>query len=282
LEIVLEVIAIANPVGGSFNKKNFEKSIGIISSKIGKIKIIYTEYTGHATQIAKDSSADIYISAGGDGIINEIINGIEGKNSIFFPLPFGTANVFCKEHKIPLNPIKAAERVNFNNLKSIYLGKIEEKYFIQMLGFGFDAQAVQKVNLNIKKKYGKLAYILAGLKQFIINDTKKITFFVKGHKYEAYNAIFSIGRLYAGQFYLTKIKQPDKLLICYHQTKNRFSLIKTVVSMALKLGFNSDKLETDSVKITGSSICQIDGDLYKLKNDTNYIKIRKASFMLAH
>lgn len=277
----MKSLIIANPVGGSFNKNIFEKAVKILEKKIGTINIVYTEYAGHATVIAAKSEAYIIMCAGGDGVINEVVNGIEGKDCVFYPLPFGTANVFCREHNIPVNPLKAAKEVTFDNFQTLYLGKISNKYFVQMVGFGYDADAVRNTNLAFKKKFGFLAYIKSGLEQLIKNNPEQFIFFNKGRKVLAYHAIFAVGKRYAGYFNLAKSKKEDKLLVCYNQKNTRLSLIKTILLMVMNLGFGGKIIESEAIKIVGPSYCQLDGDVHILSNTTNFIVINKASFMLA-
>lgn len=277
----MKSIVIANPVGGSFNKVVLEKAVKLLEKKIGSVDILYTEYAGHATKLAAESDAYIIMCAGGDGIINEVVNGIEGKECVFFPLPFGTANVFCREHDIPINPLKAAEQVTFDDFKSVFLGKIANRYFVQMVGVGYDAEAVKNVDLAFKKRFGVLAYLRAGILPFFKNDIKLLTMYHKGVETTAYHAIFAVGKKYAGQFDLAKHKSQDKFLICYSPKRGRLSLLKIVSLMFAGLGFRGETIESEMVKIVGPSYCQLDGDLLYLESPTNFISISRASFMLA-
>lgn len=282
MEKNLSVLIIANPVGGSFKKDKFEQAVEIVKSKLGNAHVVYTEYAGHATEIVAASEASIVISAGGDGIVNEVVNGLQGKQSIFFPLAFGTANVFCREHGISPNPIKAAKQVDFNRLKSLYLGKISNRYFVQMVGFGYDAEAVRTTNLNLKKKIGVGAYMWSGFVQLIKNDSKPFVFFHKGEEVAAHHSVIAVGRKYAGQFNLTRNKSKNKLLVCHVQGSSRLLLLKVISSILLGLGFGGRRIESDAIKVVGSTYCQLDGDLFELENSTNFIVINEASFMLAY
>jgi diacylglycerol kinase family enzyme len=277
----MRIIAIANPIGGSFNKKKFHKCISILESKLGNIEIFYTEFAGHGEEIAFKENADLVISAGGDGIINEIVNGLREKKCLFFPLPFGTANVFCKEHGINSNPLKAAHNFSLANKSEIYLGFINNKYFVQMAGFGFDADAVRNVNLKLKRKLGKFAYIKSGIEILIKGDFKKIKYFYKGKENFAYHLIVSVGEKYAGQFKLVKSKSKDKFSVCFLESKSRFALFKAIFFMLLNIGFSNNSFETSSIKVSSIKYCQIDGDLFELTNEHQHIiVIKKAPFFL--
>ena len=279
----MKIIAIANPVGGSFKKNIFEKCINILEHKIGNIEVCYTKYAGHGKKISSETNADLVISAGGDGIINEVVNGLAGKKCLFFPLPFGTANVFCREHNINVNPVKAAENFNIESVEEIYLGFVNNRYFVQMIGFGFDADAVKNVDLNFKKKFGKLAYIKSGFEILLRGNFKQITFFHKGQSHISYHLIVSVGKKYAGQFKLVKNKSKNKFSVCYLDSNSRLALFKEIFSMLLNSGFGKNTFETTSIKVCGVSHCQIDGDLFELDKGTQHIiAIKKADFLLVN
>ena len=85
------------------------------------LSIVFTEYKGHATIIAKEASQsdnyDVIIGAGGDGTINEVLTGSIGSNKSIAILPWGTGNVFAREMNIPFDPIKACKVILKNKSK---------------------------------------------------------------------------------------------------------------------------------------------------------------------
>ncbi len=139
-----------------------------------------TEKPGQACELAAQAVSEgfkIIVCAGGDGTLNEIVNGIgdvdDGfKRVAIGVIPLGTSNVFAREHNIPQNPDDAIRLVGSGKIKKIDLpyaeyecdGKKERRYFIQLGGAGLDARAVELVRWELKKKLGWLAYIYAGFK----------------------------------------------------------------------------------------------------------------------
>jgi len=283
----LKTLILANPVSGSFDKNKFKKCIDILNRKLRKIEVVYTEYAGHAEKIAKKENYDIIIPAGGDGLLNEVINGIENrvdksKGILLYKIPFGTSNVFCREYKIPINPLKAAEKMNIANFNAIPLGIVGERYFSLMAGFGFDALSVKNVDLNLKKRFSKFAYVYSGLKTFLYEKFNSFEFFANGKRYEANHLIVAVSNKYAGNFNLSKNFMKDKLNIFYLKNGNRLNLLLNIVSIALHNGFIGDKIYSDIIKIKGLDECQIDGDFYQLKSKNNFIKYKKSSFYLVN
>ena len=99
-----------------------------------------TQYKGHATKIAAQQGEhfDIIIALGGDGTINEIISGLKSRKPLGI-IPFGSGNDFARSCHIPLNDIPAAVDIILkHHIKQVDLGMINEHYFINGIGIGFD------------------------------------------------------------------------------------------------------------------------------------------------
>jgi diacylglycerol kinase (ATP) len=120
---------------------------------------------------------DTLVAAGGDGTVNEVLNGIADAPSGFARarlavLPLGTVNVFARELGLPLS-LEGAWRVLLTNKErrvdvafashSAPERKLR-RYFIQLAGAGLDARAISLVDWGLKKRFGPLAYVLAGVK----------------------------------------------------------------------------------------------------------------------
>lgn len=115
---------------------------------------------------------DIVVAAGGDGTVNEVLNGIaeaDGglERTALAVLPLGTTNVFAREIRVPLNPSRAWEVVRAARQMRIDLPFSESsgarRYFAQLAGAGLDARAVERVNWSLKKRFGYFAYVIAAL-----------------------------------------------------------------------------------------------------------------------
>lgn len=120
---------------------------------------------------------DTLIAAGGDGTLNEVLNGMGDAPDGFARarlgvLPLGTVNVFAREIKIPLKPEAAWPVLRRGNEGRIDLAVVENgeaenrerTYFAQLAGAGLDSRAIELVDWPLKKKIGPLAYIVAGLR----------------------------------------------------------------------------------------------------------------------
>ncbi len=113
-------------------------------------------------RLAAESGYDLVIAAGGDGTINEVVNGLVGTATALAPLPLGTMNVWARELGLPLQPRAAAAALLDWNPRRIDLGKAGDRYFLLMAGIGFDAAITAAVGAAEKRRLGALAYVLRG------------------------------------------------------------------------------------------------------------------------
>ncbi|MGL5150477.1 MAG: YegS/Rv2252/BmrU family lipid kinase [Clostridium sp.] len=114
-----------------------------------------------------DSSYAYVLVAGGDGTVDSVVNAMKQKN-INIPigiLPVGTANDFAKFIGMPFNIGKACEKIIKSVPISLDIGKINEKYFINVASTGLFTDVSQKTDVNLKNTIGKLAYYLKGIEE---------------------------------------------------------------------------------------------------------------------
>ena len=151
----MKVSIIYNPTAGTKDVQDQIQAAGLYLSKQGwEITWRQTEYPGHATQIAAEESkngAAIVIAAGGDGTINEVVNGLVRSSSALGILPAGTGNVFAADMNIPTpSPLesqallKAAERIRRGHVRQVDVAQVcfddgRKRYFLLWAGIGLDA-----------------------------------------------------------------------------------------------------------------------------------------------
>ena len=281
MDDINKVLIIANPKSGSFREHLFHKVTDKLKEKFGNTEIKYTKFAGHAEVIASETDADLIIAAGGDGLLNEIVNGLYDQRCLLLPLPFGTANVFCKEHGLSNAPLQAVSSMDLSSDKKLILGRIGGRYFLQMLGFGFDAATVHNINLNLKKKTGKFAYVAAGFSVLKKADFRKLTFYCNSKTHTAYHIIVSLGKCYAGSFPLFKDFHYGYFGINFIEPHGRFSVIKSFVPIFLGRGFAGKQLFTDKLKVSGAEYCQMDGELFFPESDSNIITLHQTDIRIA-
>lgn len=169
-------MVIINPSSGK------EKASEILPDVEKVLKDIYedvvirkTEGEGDALRFAKDACKekfDAVISMGGDGTVNETVNGLaEQKHRPKFGIiPLGTVNDFARALHIPLEPVEAIETLKSREVKEADIGKINDRYFMNVLAVGAIAEATYNVSVEQKTRLGSLAYFIEGAKT-LINKT---------------------------------------------------------------------------------------------------------------
>ncbi|HKW57225.1 MAG TPA: diacylglycerol kinase family protein [Candidatus Acidoferrum sp.] len=138
-----------------------------------------TKGPGHATELAQQADREgrqLVIACGGDGTLNEVVNGLaanrNGHRTPLALLPGGTANVLAKELGLPRDIPSAAERLLHGDVREIALGLAtpldqpeKKRYFLSVAGAGPDGMIVYSVDLDLKGRVGILAYWWQGLRQ---------------------------------------------------------------------------------------------------------------------
>lgn len=175
------------------------------------MELLPTPGPGMAGELAcKAASAgcDLILAAGGDGTINEAVNGIAGSNVVFGALPSGTANVLANEIGLPNRPDQAAKQLLDAVPVRIALGALDRatqprRYFVLMAGVGLDARIVYELDLDLKGKLGKLAYWHGGFRQFG-RPVPRFRIEVNGREYCASFALITRVRNYGGDFEIAR------------------------------------------------------------------------------
>ncbi len=160
-----------NPVSGD---KKFPQQLDTFIYKFQnagyEVAIYRSEFNGDITKAVKKIVPDEYsilAVAGGDGTINEMVNGMV-EAGIDIPLaifPVGTANDFANHLNLPKSVADCCDVVLRNNIKEIDIGRVNNKYFINVCSGGLFTSVSQSVDLNVKNTLGKLAYYIKGIEQ---------------------------------------------------------------------------------------------------------------------
>ncbi|MDQ2659107.1 MAG: YegS/Rv2252/BmrU family lipid kinase, partial [Verrucomicrobiota bacterium] len=124
-----------------------------------------TSTWGEAESLARAASQEGFeniIAAGGDGTVNEVVNGIAGTGLALGLLPLGTMNVFATELGLPGNDLERCwQIIREGKPRLVDLPSANGKHFVQLGGVGFDAQVVQETSHALKKSFGPLSYIMS-------------------------------------------------------------------------------------------------------------------------
>ncbi len=197
------ITVVFNPAAGRSRRDRLETVVENLQSLGCEVSLRETEAPGHAEHIARDmdpSMADILVAAGGDGTVNEVVNGLRGKNVALAVIPLGTANVLADEVGLGRKPAAIAQAIATGPLKPIRVGTANGRRFVMMAGAGFDAEVVDGVRLDLKRVIGPLAYVWEMIRQAFIYRFNDCEIEIDGVVYRAVSAIVCNGRSYGGPF----------------------------------------------------------------------------------
>lgn len=229
-----------------------EEAARILNSAGIRTELAPTACRGNATEIARHAVAqnrDLVITCGGDGTINEVINGLAGSRVPMALLPAGTANILAKELGIPWNIPAAARLIPSSNLRRIALGAAMNatakgevdasqgcRYFLCVAGAGPDGAMVHAVDPALKDRTGIIAYWAEGVRQLAKYSFPKMSISRPVSNLNA--TLIVVGRTanYGGPFKITtgaNLFQDDFEIVAY-TTASRFRYL--VALPALWLG----------------------------------------------
>jgi YegS/Rv2252/BmrU family lipid kinase len=203
---------IFNPAARGNKARRFRHQLDAIGSQCA---LKATTAPGDARRLAAEAVGggfDLIVAAGGDGTVNEVLNGLgdapDGfSRARFGVLPLGTVNVFARELGIPLRIERAwgvlqrgrEARIDLPRAEFLANGASQRQYFAQLAGAGMDARAIELVDWGLKKKIGPLAYFIAGLKA-LREQKPKIIVHAEGREVRGELVLIGNGRFYAGSF----------------------------------------------------------------------------------
>ncbi len=205
------------------------KAAAELRRHVGEVRLFPTEPDRRADVLAHEAvlaGFDLIAPCGGDGTINEVLQGVVGSDAVLLPLPAGTANVFAWETGLPVDPVKAAAALPELAVCEVELGVVEfpdegrRRFFLLMCGAGVDANAVYQLNVDLKKRVGILAYFFSAIRQ-LFNRIESLNLQVGDERIARSLAVVSKSRLYGGRLVLTPnahLLERDFDVVCFRST----------------------------------------------------------------
>lgn len=205
------LLVIHNPTAGRRRRRQLDEVVAAAIALGAEVTCRETGRRGDAEDfaaLAADGGYDAVVAAGGDGTVNEVLNGL-GSSAGGLELgviPLGTANVLaCEIGLDPDDVEQVARTLVFGRSRRVHVGLANRRRFLLMAGAGLDAHVVAGVSTALKRRAGKLAYVVESLRQAVGYDFPKLTIRADGVEYEGRMAVACKGRFYGGPF----IAAPD-------------------------------------------------------------------------
>lgn len=268
-------IFIINPVSGGGKAKYLATNIEKVCKQEGiKYEIKYTAKPKEATSIARSYSKEkcIIFSVGGDGTLLEVLNGVVGSKNMLGVIPAGSGNDFYKV------------LIDYKDIEiPIDIGKINDRYFINVAAIGIDAEVADNVKIMKKKKIPSSQIYNASILYTFFKYKFKTLFLKIGKK--VINDDYTIvaicnGKYYGGGYNIgPSAKINDGLFDIYLANKmpkrKIIGLIPKLKKGEHEKSIYVNKIQSNNIKIESKSsiVCTIDGEIiFDTKFDIKLIK----------
>jgi YegS/Rv2252/BmrU family lipid kinase len=273
------VLVIYNPTAGRSRRKRLMEVLDLLVAQGLVVNTRETRRRGDAEEFARAAAVetppwDAIVAAGGDGTINEVVNGMAGTGPgapMLAIIPLGTANVLACEIGLDVQDTRhIAETIARGPSRTVHLGTANGRHFVLMAGVGLDAKVVEGINANVtlKRRTGKFAYVVEGVRQAFGYDFPALEVRADGKVYQGRMAVACKGRYYGGPYVAApgaKLEDP-RLEVCILPNKGMSGALR--YGLALPFGRLSrlpevQMLSTRSIVIKGprGAPVQADGDI---------------------
>ncbi len=220
-----------------------QRAIEVLGARGMTFDSIATTGPGHAGEIARqevDRGAELILVAGGDGTINEAVNGMAHSDVPLGILPAGTANVLANELGLGNSMERAAAALPDAVQERIALGTISStansspRFFLMMAGAGLDADIVYHLDPRLKEATGKVAYWIAGFSK-VGHRIPEFTVESNGQEYRASFALISRVRNYGGDLEIapTISLLDDEFEMVLFEGESSFGFLKYMLAVVV-------------------------------------------------
>jgi diacylglycerol kinase (ATP) len=246
----MKTLFIVNPIAGKGKAKSLIPLIEEECKSNGLDYLIkYTTEPKDGTRIARAGVEEGYkkiISVGGDGTLNEVVNGIVGSDVILGVIPSGTGNDFIRSIYKEFDMVKIINNVINGAVKTIDLAKCNDTYFLNIGSGGIDAQVALESERTRKFFSGSTAYIVAMIKTIFLYKSKMMKVYIDDKEFDKNTLLVAIanGRYYGGGIlpapkasltdgifdvcFIEKISKPKMLILFPKYMKGKHESIKEV------------------------------------------------------
>jgi YegS/Rv2252/BmrU family lipid kinase len=230
------LLIIFNPVAGWRRRRRLAPVLAGVRARGCAIELRETGAPGDAERFAATADPeafDLVVAAGGDGTVNETINGLASSGLPLALIPLGTANVLAAEIGLRTDPTAVADCVAEGEIRPIALGAANGRRFIVMAGAGFDAHVVARVSPRMKGWLSKGAYVLATLRELAAFGFPIYEVQADNTTWRAASVIVANGRHYAGRFVCApKARlESESLQVCLFERPGRRAAVRYALAL---------------------------------------------------
>ena len=262
---------VFNTLSGSYSTARQQQILTLIENAGISPRAIHPRSAIEAQAVVRELCAThqqpCIIAVGGDGTVNTVLNGLLPQRANLGIIPLGTANVLAYELGIQTIE-QAVQRIARGSLRPFTVGEArgssETRRFLLMAGIGFDGAVVAGVNHHIKARLGKLAYLLAGLRQLCHWDRSTITIDDGERSNSCHSVIIANAAHYGGPYRIareTDIFSPQ-MEVMPLPLSSRADLLRLVFGLLTNRPVSPARWLTQNtiIRVNGNKPVQLDGD----------------------
>ncbi len=280
-----EILVILNPAAHSEKASKAWDAI----QRLPNCRLLTTTCAGDARVLAQRAVAEgcrTLVAAGGDGTINDVVNGIVGSDVALGILPVGTMNVFASELSLPTNIQQAWRVIQAGHTRQVDLIRANEQYFVQLAGVGLDAQVVEATSPEFKKSFGPLSYVISAA-QIAAQKPPSLQIEANGVKYKGSFVLVGNGRYYGGPlaFFKDALVDDGKLDVLIFKNLGYLDIVRYLGNVIM--GRHTDLKDVEYFQTTEATVSseqevpvEVDGELIGRLPVTFRISSRKLKVLV--
>jgi len=258
-------LVILNPAARSEKAAGLYRSIREI---VGSEAVLRrTSKPGEARALARQGVEEGFeriVVAGGDGTVNDVVNGIAHSTVTLGILPLGTMNVFAAELGLPKSVQECWKVIQAGKTRVIDLPQAGDHAFVQMAGVGFDAQALKETSWESKRNLGPLSYVISAA-QIAARKPPLLLVQTGGAFREGSFVLIGNGRYYGGPFpFFPNARIDDGLLdVIVFKNQGHLDLVRYLqgVLFGTHLGMNDvEYFQTPCLTVTSEQDVPVEVD----------------------
>ncbi|WP_370327827.1 diacylglycerol kinase family protein [Euzebya sp.] len=167
----MHIAIVTNPVARR-TRPHLTRWVADTLADVAKVRVVATTHRNHASEIAADAAEaglDAVVALGGDGTVNEVLQGLAGTETRLAVLPGGSTNVYARILGMPHSLVGATsilrEAIETDRTRRVPAGRANDRWFAWCVGYGFDAVVVEEVERHprMKRYVGQPSYLIHGL-----------------------------------------------------------------------------------------------------------------------
>lgn len=262
-----------NPRAGQHRQKRLEAIRAELARGGWAIDLHATEGPEHCRELARRAvveGLEALFVLGGDGTLRLAASALAGSSVALGPLPGGTTNVVALALGLPFDPVRAARRLASAATRRFDLGRAGDDVFLMQLSGGLDARILAGVDPRLKRRLGKGAVLLAGLREWRRYDFPVFALEVDGRRVEATGFVAANLAEYAGRLRIVPDARADdgRLDLLLFRGLRRRDALGFVFDLLRDRHVERDDVEVvaaSEVRLLGpaGAPLQVDGDPYR-------------------